>query len=175
MILKADAHFETVAPLVYFSSTTENTKHLVEQLPFDSVRIPISRLDPLPLATEPYVLFVPSYGGGDGIRKLSTAVPRQVVNFLNVKQNRDLCLGIIASGNINFGSHYCIAGELLSSKLQVPLFYTFELRGMPGDLERITEGLVEVFERRSRGLLFTSGETLAAVTGGNPGTLPTLG
>lgn len=172
---KADEHFETAAPLVYFSSSTENTKHLVDQLPLDSVRIPISRLEAAPLATEPYVLFVPSYGGGEGIRKLSTSVPRQVVNFLNVKQNRDLCLGIIASGNMNFGSHYCIAGEVLSSKLQVPLFYTFELGGMPGDLERIAEGLAEVFERRRSGSLATSGETMAAAAERSPATYPTSG
>ena len=140
--------------LVYFSSVTENTKHLVDQLPFDAQRIPLRRTDPFLSVSEPYVLFVPSYGGGEE----DSAVPRQVIKFLNDPQNRALCLGVIAAGNMNFGSHYCIAGRIIEQKLGVPTFYRFELRGMPGDLERIQEGLIEVFERYADGRLHTAGE-----------------
>lgn len=100
------------------------------------------------------MLFVPSYGGG----KELSAVPKQVIKFLNEKANRDLCLGIIAAGNINFGAHYCIAARIISEKLHVPIFYKFEIRGMPGDLERIEEGILEVFDRYNQGILKTSGE-----------------
>lgn len=140
--------------LVYFSSVTENTKHLVDQLPFPAERIPLRRTDPFLHVTEPYVLFVPSYGGGEE----DSAVPKQVIKFLNDPQNRSLCLGVIAAGNMNFGAHYCIAGRIIEHKLGVPTFYRFELRGMPGDLERIEEGLLEVFERYADGRLKTAGE-----------------
>lgn len=100
------------------------------------------------------MLFVPSYGGG----KELSAVPKQVIKFLNEKSNRDLCLGIIAAGNINFGAHYCIAARIISEKLHVPIFYKFEIRGMPGDLERIEEGILEVFDHYNQGRLKTSGE-----------------
>lgn len=141
--------------IVYFSSVTENTKHLVDQLPFEAQRIPLRRNDPSPSIEHPYVLFVPSYGGGEE----DSAVPKQVIRFLNDPHNRSLCLGVVAAGNMNFGSHYCIAGKIISSKLNVPLFYRFELRGMPGDSERIEEGLREVFENYSRGELRTVGES----------------
>lgn len=140
--------------IVYFSSVTENTKHLVDRLPFQAERIPLRRNDPFLRVTEPYVLFVPSYGGGEE----DSAVPKQVIKFLNERSNRELCLGVVAAGNMNFGEHYCIAGKIIEEKLSVPLFYRFELRGMPGDVERIEEGLQEVFDRRAAGKLQTAGE-----------------
>lgn len=94
---------------------------------------------------------VPSYGGGED----RSAVPKQVIKFLNVESNRNLCIGIIAAGNMNFGKHYCIAGKIISSKLQVPVFYQFELRGMPGDSERIEEGIREVFKKHAKGEILT--------------------
>jgi protein involved in ribonucleotide reduction len=139
--------------IVYFSSVTENTKHLVDRLPFESKRIPLRRSDPFLHVTEPYVLFVPSYGGGQE----NSAVPKQVVQFLNDRRNRELCLGIVSAGNMNFGEHYCIAGKIISQKLHVPVFYRFEIRGMPGDTERIEQGLREVFERYAEGRLETAG------------------
>lgn len=142
--------------LVYFSSSTENTKHLVDRLPYEAERIPLRRTDSFLYVREPYILFVPSYGGG----KEKSAVPKQVIKFLNEKSNRDLCLGIIAAGNMNFGAHYCIAARIISSKLHVPIFYKFEIRGMPGDKERIEEGIMEVFERYNQGELKTSGDII---------------
>lgn len=139
--------------IIYFSSVTENTKHLVDALPYDSQRIPLRRTDPEVHADAPYLLFVPSYGGGED----DSAVPKQVIKFLNEKANRDLCLGIVAAGNMNFGAHYCIAGRIIEQKLGVPTFYRFELRGMPGDAERIEEGVQEVFDRYNAGTLKTSG------------------
>jgi len=144
----------SVPKIVYFSSVTENTKHLVDELPFEAERIPLKRSDPFLKVDQPYVLFVPSYGGGSE----GSAVPKQVIKFLNDPQNRDLCLGVVAAGNMNFGAHYCIAGRIIEHKLGVPVFYRFELRGMPGDRERIEEGLLEVFERYADGRLQTAGE-----------------
>jgi len=148
----------SVPRIVYFSSVTENTKHLVDELPFEAHRIPLRRGDSFLHVTKPYVLFVPSYGGGEE----DSAVPKQVIKFLNDPQNRSLCLGVVAAGNMNFGSHYCIAGRIIEHKLGVPVFYRFELRGMPGDRERIQEGLQEVFTRYAEGRLQTAGELLAS-------------
>lgn len=139
--------------IIYFSSVTENTKYLVDSLPYEASRIPLRRNDPELRADAPYLLFVPSYGGGED----NSAVPKQVIKFLNDRENRDLCLGVIAAGNMNFGAHYCIAGRIIEQKLGVPTFYRFELRGMPGDRERIEEGVQEVFDRYNAGRLLTAG------------------
>ncbi|WP_129661422.1 class Ib ribonucleoside-diphosphate reductase assembly flavoprotein NrdI [Rothia uropygialis] len=137
--------FRTLAPhespsLVYFSSASENTRRLVDRLRFDALRIPLRpRLDGMIRVSRPYVLIVPSYGGGEA----KQAVPRQVITFLNDPQNRSLIRGVIASGNTNFGEHFCIAGPVISKKCGVPELYRFELLGHSRDVETINHGLDE--------------------------------
>ena len=46
-----------------------------------------------------YVLLTPTYGGGT----IDKAVPVQVKRFLNDERNRSGIIGVIASGNTNFG------------------------------------------------------------------------
>ena len=78
---------------------------------------------------DPYVLVLPTYGGGEG-----GAVPKQVIRFLNDEDNRSLIRGVIAAGNTNFGEGYCIAGDIVAAKCQVPLLYRFEVFGTPDDV-----------------------------------------
>ncbi len=123
--------------LVYFSSMSGNTHRFVEKLGLGAKRIPLySKDDPL-VADEPYVLIVPTYGGGPETR----AVPKQVIRFLNDEHNRSLCRGVIAAGNTNFGEAFGIAGDIISRKLQVPYLYRFELFGTPDDVTAVKEGL----------------------------------
>lgn len=125
--------------LIYFSSVTENTKSFVEQLEFPNLRLPLRVRDPEVLASEPYVLVVPTYGGG----RDEALVPKQVMKFLSVKQNRELCVGVIGGGNILFGDKYAAAADLLAGRLGVPVLARFEIRGMKSDLDHVTRGLNE--------------------------------
>ena len=128
--------------LVYFSSTSENTHRFVGKLGFRSARIPL-RPKEAPLAVdEEYVLLVPTYGGGS----VKGAVPKQVITFLNDSHNRSLCRGVISSGNTNFGEAYCLAGDIIASKLNVPLLYRYELLGTPTDVVRVKEGLEDFWQ-----------------------------
>ena len=130
--------------LVYFSSTSENTHRFVGKLGFRSARIPL-RPKEAPLAVdEEYVLLVPTYGGGS----VKGAVPKQVIKFLNDSHNRSLCRGVISSGNTNFGEAYCLAGDIIASKLNVPLLYRYELLGTPTDVVRVKEGLEDFWQTR---------------------------
>lgn len=128
--------------IVFFSSVTNNTTTFVEKIGFPHERIPLRPRDPELFVDYPYVLVVPTYGGGEW----KNAVPKQVIKFLNVKENRDNCVGVIASGNTNFGEGYGIAGEVVSSKLKVPMLYRFELRGFDRDVKMIQEKLPKFFE-----------------------------
>ena len=130
--------------LVYFSSTSENTHRFVGKLGFRSARIPL-RPKEAPLAVdEEYVLLVPTYGGGS----VKGAVPKQVIAFLNDPRNRSLCRGVIASGNTNFGEAYCLAGDIIASKLGVPFLYRYELLGTPTDVARVRQGLEDFWQIR---------------------------
>ncbi|MDO5747625.1 MAG: class Ib ribonucleoside-diphosphate reductase assembly flavoprotein NrdI [Actinomycetaceae bacterium] len=134
---------EKTPHIVYFSSATNNTARFVEKLGFPSQRIPLRRKDPEITVTEPYVLIVPTYGGGN----VKGAVPKQVITFLNEKDNRDKCLGVIASGNTNFNTAYAIAGNIVAQKLKVPFMYKFELLGTSEDVQKCKEGLVEFWQK----------------------------
>ena len=49
--------------IVYFSSRSENTHRFVQRLGLPAVRIPLNEREHLQV-DEPYILIVPSYGGG---------------------------------------------------------------------------------------------------------------
>lgn len=135
------------AQLIYFSSASGYTHRFVEKLglePEAVARLPLMTKDPTLLATEPFVLVLPTYGGGDG----KGAVPKQAIKFLNVKANRDLIRGVIAGGNTNFYEAYCLAGDIVSAKCNVPLMYRFELMGTPEDVVAVREGLERFWEQR---------------------------
>ncbi len=74
--------------IVYFSSRSENTHRFVQRLGLPAVRIPLNEREHLQV-DEPYILIVPSYGGGG----TAGAVPRQAIRFLNDVHNRQLIRG----------------------------------------------------------------------------------
>ncbi|GLI26672.1 protein NrdI [Agromyces rhizosphaerae] len=123
--------------LVYFSSVSGNTHRFIEKLGREAARIPLYPSDEPLVADEPYVLVLPTYGGGNG----AGAVPKQVIRFLNDPHNRSLIRGVIAAGNTNFGSGYCIAGDIIAEKCHVPFLYKLELFGTPDDVSAVNEGL----------------------------------
>lgn len=129
--------------LIYFSSVSGNTHRFIEKLGRPAARIPLyANEDPL-IADEPFVLVVPTYGGGED----SGAVPKQVIRFLNDEHNRSLLRGVITAGNTNFGEAYCIAGDIIAAKCNVPHLYRFELFGTPEDVEAVNEGLDALWTR----------------------------
>lgn len=133
-----------MANIVYFSSISGNTHRFVEKLGLPAKRIPLhAKEDPL-VVDEPFVLIVPTYGGGPETK----AVPKQVIRFLNDEHNRTLCLGVIAAGNTNFGEAFCIAGDIIARKLQVPYLYRFELFGTPDDVNAVKSGLEQFWKQQ---------------------------
>ena len=136
----------TASRLIYFSSASDNTHRFVRKLGIDSARLPLFTADPTLLATEPYVLLIPTYGGVSG----KGAVPRQVIKFLNVETNRRLLRGVIGAGNTNFGDTYCLAADVIAAKCRVPVLYRFELMGTPDDVGRVHQGLEDFWTQQLR-------------------------
>ena len=106
------------------------------------MRIPLRPDEPELHVDEPYVLLTPTYGGGT----IGKAVPVQVKRFLNDERNRSGIIGVIASGNTNFGEAYGIAGDIIAAKCRVPLLYRFELMGTSEDTTAVREGLRRFFD-----------------------------
>ncbi|KAF1049846.1 class Ib ribonucleoside-diphosphate reductase assembly flavoprotein NrdI [Xylophilus sp.] len=124
--------------LVYYSSPSENTHRFVQKLGLPALRIPPQDDGSPPLRVdEPYILVVPTYGGGGA----KGAVPKAVIHFLNDPGNRAGIRGVIAAGNTNFGEAYCLAGRIIARKCGVPVLYNFELLGTPDDVARVRQGV----------------------------------
>jgi protein involved in ribonucleotide reduction len=136
----------TQSQLIYFSSTSENTARFVSKLGREQARIPIHSKDAPLLATRPFVLVLPTYGGTGG----EGSVPKQVIRFLNNPQNRKLIRGVIGAGNTNFGDNYCMAADIIAAKCHVPRLYRFELMGTPEDVARVNQGLDTFWTRLSQ-------------------------
>lgn len=151
MAIKTDIKFTALSAsdspdLVYFSSVSENTKRFVERLELPSVRIPLRpRREGMIRVCNPYVLILPTYGGGEP----AGAIPKQVAMFLNDRQNRSLLRGVITAGNTNFGEHYCLAGRIISQKCHVPELYRFELLGTSRDVQLVRAGLQDFWQHHN--------------------------
>lgn len=131
--------------LVYFSSVSENTHRFVQKLHLPAIRIPLhGRIE----VDHPYVLVLPTYGGGRQHPDLNEGgyVPKQVVAFLNNEHNRRLLRGVIAAGNTNFGAEFCYAGNVVSRKCGVPYLYRFELMGTDEDVQAVRAGLADFWK-----------------------------
>ncbi|MCI1035455.1 MULTISPECIES: class Ib ribonucleoside-diphosphate reductase assembly flavoprotein NrdI [Raoultella] len=129
--------------IVYFSSSSENTHRFVQRLGLPAVRIPLNERERIQV-DEPYILIVPSYGGGG----TAGAVPRQAIRFLNDPHNRQLIRGVIAAGNRNFGDAYGRAGDVVAQKCSVPYLYRFELMGTPQDVDNVRKGVSEFWQQQ---------------------------
>ena len=133
--------------IVYFSNYSGNTKRFVEKIndgSFTDYRIPIdSRDEPVhTITSDPYILFVPTYGGGSD----RSAIPRQVRRFLNVPENRDLLRGVVGFGNTNFGEHFCKAADLISQKTGVPIVARVEIFGTEDDVTKVKERMRMLYD-----------------------------
>ena len=127
-------------------STPEQPARFIESCQLSGIGIAVYRIPLKPGSAplnvrEPYVLMVPTYGGGDAKK----AVPPQVKRFLNNPANRAWIRGVVASGNTNFGTAYCAAGDIIAAKCRVPFLYRFELMGTREDTRKVRDGLVRFF------------------------------
>jgi protein involved in ribonucleotide reduction len=122
--------------VVYFSSVSENTHRFAQKLGVPATRIPLrGRI----VVDQPYVLILPTYGGGRRSPHPDDGgyVPKQVIAFLNDERNRSLIRGVIAGGNTDFGPEFAYSGDVISRKCGVPYLYRFELMGTPEDVAAV--------------------------------------
>lgn len=134
-----------MSALVYFSSSSENTHRFMQRLGLPATRIPLNERERIQV-DEPYILVVPSYGGGG----MAGAVPRQVIRFLNDEHNRARIRGVIASDNRNFGDAWGCAGDVIAQKCGVPWLYRFELMGTQRDIDNVRKGVNEFWQQLPR-------------------------
>lgn len=109
---------------IAYYSRTGNVKAFVERYLNEYETVDISEVKAI---NTPYVLITPTYDFGQ--------VPEVVTKWL--RNNNGCMIGVIASGNRNWGDLYGHAGDIISDLYEVPLIAKFELRGTIADGMRV--------------------------------------
>ena len=114
-------------PIIYYwSSSTGGTKSVADRLITSTLPI-----HPEAKAQQPYILMCPTYDAP----RAKGFTPKPVKDFL--RDNHELMVGVIGTGNRNFGGNYCRAAHNISAKFQVPIIHTIDLRGTQKDIQDI--------------------------------------
>lgn len=111
--------------LIVYNSVTGNVKRFLQKTKLNN----IINIHDIEIINDDFILVTSTIGFGK--------IPIQVTNFLN-KNNKHL-LAVVASGNKNWGSNYCKAGDVISKQYNVPLIMKFELSGTVSDVSRFIE------------------------------------
>lgn len=121
-------------PLIYYwSSSTQGTHKLAQKL-----KTPVARVGDFN-TTGYYVIMTPSYGSPK-----VPHIPKAVRQFLN--RNNKHAIGVIGTGNLNFGEDYCKAAHLIQEEYQIPILYRAELFGTEEDVQNIDQGIQKHWE-----------------------------
>ncbi len=126
-------------PVYYYSSVSNLTRRFAEHLAALDGRAVRDLADPEVRRTEAsgrWVLLTPSYKAGNADE---VTLPAPVRAFLRSAANRRRLVGIIGSGNRNFGAYYQAAARELAEISGRPVVFEFELSGTPEDVTRCAE------------------------------------
>lgn len=126
-------------PVYYFSSVSNLTGRFAEHLAERTGRAVFNLADSAVRRGEthgPWVLLTPSYKAGNADE---VTLPAPVKAFLRSPANRRSLVGIIGSGNRNFGEYYQAAARELAAASGRPVLFEFELSGTPEDVARCAE------------------------------------
>ncbi|MCA5891976.1 class Ib ribonucleoside-diphosphate reductase assembly flavoprotein NrdI [Isoptericola sp. NEAU-Y5] len=96
--------------------------------------------------TGPWVLVTPSYKTGNPD---NDTLPEPVRRFLRHPVTRRRLVGVMGSGNRNFGTHYQAAARQVAQASGRPVLFEFELQGTRWDVEQARETLAAL-DRRIR-------------------------
>lgn len=97
----------------------------------------ISNANPFVSINEPYLLLVPSYEEPE--------VEDIFCDFLETENNLSHCIGMIGSGNINFGDLFLVTAKRLRESYNLPILYELEFHGTPRDIFEIENMLDNKF------------------------------
>ncbi|GLJ78727.1 protein NrdI [Microbacterium imperiale] len=121
-------------PVYYYSSVSNLIRRFATHLTAADGRPVLDLSQREVRASEPdgpWVLLTPSYKAGNDAH---ATLPAPVRGFLRSPTTRRRLVGIIGSGNRNFGEHYQAAARELSRVSGRPVIFEFELAGTPEDV-----------------------------------------
>ena len=118
-------------PVYFYSSKSGMVRLFAERLqrPIFDLGVPEVRHS---VPEGPWVLLTPSYKTGNPD---NDTIPEPVRRFLRDPVTRRHLVGIMGSGNRNFGQYYQAACRQIAKASGRPVLFEFELQGTPWDVE----------------------------------------
>lgn len=110
--------------IIYYTVTGNITK-FIKKLEHDNTALITEGLK----VDEPFVIVVGTINFGE--------VPLEVKKFL--KENHEHLIGVVGSGNRNWGRNFAKAADIISEKFNVPILLKFELSGNTHDVNKFKE------------------------------------
>lgn len=129
-------------PIYYYSSASGLVRLFAERLDRPVFNL-AEREHRLSIADGPWVLLTPSYKTGND---RNDTIPEAVKRFLRSEVNRRLLVGVMGSGNRNFGRFYQKAAREIAAISGRPILFEFELSGNPWDLTECKRIMAELDE-----------------------------
>ena len=101
--------------------------------------------------TNSFIAFLPTYlEGGNGLDNGDVEIlTTDVADFIAYGQNASKCFGVVGSGNRNFNNQYCLTAKQYSQRFGFPVLADFEMRGMYGDIKKVSGIIEELYEKKS--------------------------
>ncbi|NDI35504.1 class Ib ribonucleoside-diphosphate reductase assembly flavoprotein NrdI [Chengkuizengella sediminis] len=114
---------------IVYASKTGNVKRFIEKLNVESIHLHTKLM-----IDEAFILITYTTGFGQ--------VPEEVEQFLQF--NHHHMVGVVASGNRNWGSNFGKSADIISNQYGVPVLHKFELSGTTKDLKVFKERVLLV-------------------------------
>ena len=119
---------------IYLYTLTGNGRKFLTEAGIDMETIKV--LKSKTVAEEDFVLVTNTIGFGE--------IPKPVERFL--EKNHELCKGIVAGGNRNWGQNFAVAGDLITERYpDIPLLMKIELNGTKKQREQFKK-IMEEFD-----------------------------
>lgn len=123
---------------IIYDSMTGNVRRFVEKLLELDVmrhnRVTAQEITPNLQPEEEFVLITYTTGFGQ--------IPKTTQTFLETNRSRlGRCIGVVASGNRNWGDKFAASGDEIENQYNVDLLWKIELAGTNRDLNTIVEKL----------------------------------
>ncbi len=139
-------------PVYFYSSKSGMVRLFAERLDrpvFDLSDSAVRRSVP----DGPWVLLTPSYKTGN---VNNDTIPEPIKRFLRDPITRRRLIGIMGSGNRNFGEHYQAAARTIARASGRPILLEFELQGTQWDVADAKRILAELDESAHHPTIGTS-------------------
>ncbi|OJX94862.1 MAG: nrdI protein [Micrococcales bacterium 73-15] len=129
-------------PIYYYSSTSGLVRTFAERLgrPVFNLAERENRLSEVDGA---WVLLTPSYKTGN---VANDTIPEAIKRFLRSPHNRRHLVGVMGSGNRNFGAFYQKAAREIAAASGRPILFEFELSGESWDVTECRRIMAELDE-----------------------------